>query len=107
MHPDTRPLAASSLRSMTAPPHRRKISFEQLEPRQLLDGFGFSPGTTLSLPSTPDGSQSAAPLGLDDIGNTFVAGNFAGSFDFDPGPAEATLTSAGSGDAYVAKYGPS
>ncbi|MFO0881206.1 MAG: SdrD B-like domain-containing protein [Gemmataceae bacterium] len=43
-------------------------------------------------------------LAVDASGNTYVAGCFEGTVDFDPGPAQYNLTSAGYRDAYVAKY---
>jgi hypothetical protein len=44
-------------------------------------------------------------LAMDPAGNLILTGTFSGAADFDSGPAEATLRSAGAGDAFVAKYG--
>jgi gliding motility-associated-like protein len=50
----------------------------------------------------PDQGNTVA---RDAAGNVYVAGKFGGStVDFDPSPATATLTNAGSTDGYVAKY---
>jgi len=50
----------------------------------------------------PDGTYGCA---LDGAGNLFVAGNFSGTIDLDPGPALSMLTSADSA-LFVAKYAP-
>lgn len=39
-------------------------------------------------------------------GNVYVCGRFQGTLDFDPGPGEVNLTSHGSDDAYICKFGP-
>ena len=43
-------------------------------------------------------------IAVDGGGNVFIAGNFNGTVDFDPGPGVKNLTSAGSFDAFLAKY---
>lgn len=43
-------------------------------------------------------------IAVDGAGNVFIAGNFNGTVDFDPGPGAKNLTSAGGFDAFLAKY---
>lgn len=43
-------------------------------------------------------------IAVDAAGNVFIGGNFNGTVDFDPGPGAKNLTSAGSFDAFLAKY---
>jgi len=50
-------------------------------------------------------SDSAGDLALDSDQNVYVAGYFLETADFDPGPNTASLTSTGSTDAYLWKYG--
>lgn len=45
-------------------------------------------------------------VGVDEIGNVYTVGNFEGTVDFDPGPANVTVTSAGKSDVFVAKFDP-
>lgn len=52
--------------------------------------------------SSPDGAYGCA---LDGAGNLFVAGNFSGTIDLDPGPALSMHTSGDMG-LFVAKYSP-
>lgn len=51
------------------------------------------------------GPDGVTPLAVttDGIGNVYVAGNFRGTADFDPGPTSFLLTSAGRNDAFVVK----
>lgn len=46
---------------------------------------------------------SADGIALDSVGNIYMAGAFAGTADFDPGPVIANLTSNGSLDVYLVK----
>jgi hypothetical protein len=48
--------------------------------------------------------DQSASLRIDSSGNSYVTGLFAGAVDFDPGAGTTTLTSAGSIDAFIAKY---
>lgn len=41
---------------------------------------------------------------LDEDRNVYLTGTFSGTTDFDPGPATSTITSAGFGDVFFAKY---
>jgi hypothetical protein len=45
-------------------------------------------------------------VALDPTGNAYVTGFFSDTVDFDPGPGDATLTSAGENDAFLCKYAP-
>lgn len=53
------------------------------------------------------GNDNGFALALDADGNLLVGGNFNGTTDFDPGSGTTNLTSAGSIDAFLAKYNPS
>ncbi len=46
-------------------------------------------------------------VAADSAGNTYLAGSFTGTVDFDDGPGTRLLTSTGSLDGFVAKYDPS
>lgn len=52
----------------------------------------------------PDGCHD---IRADNSGNVFITGYFAGMVDFDPGPGTATMTDAGGGDLFFAKFDPS
>ncbi|MFI5204684.1 MAG: SBBP repeat-containing protein, partial [Flavobacteriales bacterium] len=52
----------------------------------------------------PGGSDIAQSIAVDGSGNVYVAGNFGGTADFDPGAGTANFTSAGSFDIFFAKY---
>ncbi|HBS87986.1 MAG: hypothetical protein A2W91_10290 [Bacteroidetes bacterium GWF2_38_335] len=61
--------------------------------------LGGYPNTTVN--------QTNSKVVSDNAGNMILAGSFAGTVDFDPGPGNAYLTSAGQNDIYLAKYDPS
>lgn len=49
-------------------------------------------------------ADGATGLAVDMLGRSYVTGHFVGIVDFDPGSEDASLTSTGARDAYVAKY---
>jgi hypothetical protein len=49
------------------------------------------------------GERFANTVALDDRGNTYLAGSFAGTVDFDPGTAREERSSNGSNDAFISK----
>ncbi len=86
-------------------PRFRRLWLDVLEPRTLLAGdfvFVNAIGST----------QIDAPhaLAVDPAGNSYIAGEFRGSVDFDPGPGSFLLTTTptpnDNADAFVAKYSP-
>jgi hypothetical protein len=56
-----------------------------------------------SFGATGTGVGLFVPLAVDDAGNTYIAGNFSGTVDFDPGEGEANLTAAGEKDMFIQK----
>jgi uncharacterized repeat protein (TIGR01451 family) len=48
-------------------------------------------------------STSAVSISVDNLGNVYSAGSFAGTVDFDPSPAISNLTALGSSDIYIQK----
>src|SRR5688500_8844248 len=74
---------------------------ESLEKRRLLTAdysFAFKLGGSAS------SSEVANAVTTDAAGNVFVAGQFSGTVDFDPGAGATNLTALGPTDAFVAKY---
>ena len=67
---------------------RRAPRLEQLETRTLLSGWTIAIGN-----DTNSTIQPRFRNAVDTAGNTYVAGDFAGSFDFDPSAANKVLTS--------------
>ena len=61
-------------------------------------GFAFGAGSS--------GNDLGHAIATDSAGNVYVAGSFSGTVDFDPASGVANLTSAGSDDAFAAKYTP-
>ncbi|MEJ7739818.1 MAG: SBBP repeat-containing protein [Chitinophagaceae bacterium] len=49
-------------------------------------------------------SDAGRSVVVDALGNTYIAGYFYGTVDFDPGTGAANLTSAGANDIFLAKY---
>jgi len=84
----------------------RRLSLESLERREV-----FSTDLLFALAIGNDtGSSSAMDVASDSAGNSYMAGNFSGTVDFDPASTRTgdtdILTSRGVADAYVAKYAP-
>lgn len=50
------------------------------------------------------GAEDVTALASDAQGNAYLAGNFIGTVDFDPGTGVTTLSSLGGSDGFVAKY---
>ncbi len=50
------------------------------------------------------GERFADAVALDDRGNTYLAGSFAGTVDFDPRTAREERSSTGSNDAFISKF---
>lgn len=50
------------------------------------------------------GNDAGQRILLDDTGNVYIAGEFKGTVDFNPGPGVQNLTAVSNSDAYVAKY---
>jgi hypothetical protein len=78
-----------------------RLRLEPLEDRAVPD-FGF--GWAFNIGST--GYEDGAGIATDDQGNVYVSGQFSGTVDFDPSAGRVNLTSAGSSDAFAAKYSP-
>ena len=72
---------------------------EQLEVRALMTSWVGQIGG-----AGYDATQSRTSM--DTAGNSYLGGSFTGVADFDLGAGTASLTSAGSEDAYIAKYAP-
>lgn len=64
--------------------------------------FIYAKGLNNTLPE--GGNVLSRGIQVDNLGNTYVAGYFTATADFDPGAGTANLTSAGSNDIFVAKY---
>ena len=84
----------------------RKMSLESLERREV-----FSTDLLSALAIGNDtGSSLARDVASDSAGNSYMAGSFSGTVDFDPASNRTgdtdILTSRGVSDAYVAKYAP-
>lgn len=66
----------------------------------------FTSSGAFSFAKSIGGTQTDCGNGIstDNSGNLYLTGSFWATVDFDPGSGTAYLTSAGSGDAFVAKY---
>jgi hypothetical protein len=84
----------------------RRLLAERLEDRTVLSATF---GSALSIGNGLD-SSAAFDVAADSAGNSYVAGTYAGTVDFDLSAVHASdadiLTARGAGDAYVAKYAP-
>jgi hypothetical protein len=100
-----------SARSAFAKPERRparqrrpttfKPALEHLEDRRLLSGFAVGAGSPFD-DSNPQPWRHYGASATDNFGNVYVAGRFQGTANF----SGKLRTSAGHGDAFVAKYTP-
>jgi len=52
------------------------------------------------------GYEGGESVDYDNPGNTYVAGNFSGTVDFDPGAGVTEMTSVGASDVFLCKYNP-
>jgi hypothetical protein len=86
----------------------RRARFESLECRTLFAAdFGSLTIIGAEATKTAINNDLANAVFVDRAGNTYVAGGFAGTVDFNPSPTKAfKLTSAGFTDAFVAKFAP-
>lgn len=87
------------MRLLTSHRNRARLAFEMLERRDTPSlAFGFASAFGSS------GSDFGAAITTDSAGNSYVAGSFVGTVDFDPGPGTANLTSAGGHDIFLCKF---
>lgn len=70
----------------------------------LWGGTAFSQTYVSTLQLGSSGNDEAVAVRVDSDGNYYVTGYFSGTTDFDTGPRTATLTAAGAGDIFLAKY---
>ncbi len=63
--------------------------------------WALNAGGTSALTSESDDARTTK---CDAAGNVYMGGTFYNTTDFDPGPGTQMVTSAGSGDGYIAKY---
>jgi hypothetical protein len=91
--------------SAHSPARFRRLAAERLSDRLVLAGdFEFAHAFGSS------STDIARAVATDSAGNVYVAGEFRGTIDFDPGAAVMNLTAAGGSttpDAVIAKYAPS
>jgi hypothetical protein len=80
--------------------HSSPILVELLEPRTLL-AVAFDRVMTLGFPGE---SENVVAVGTDSADNFYIAGQFRGTVDFDPGPGTKLVTAADDLDVFVAKY---
>ena len=79
----------------------RRLCVEHLENRLLLTAATLDWAVGIGSAEARDESYDVA---TDAAGNSYMAGWFSGSMDFDPGPGTHILTSVGLHDTFVAKY---
>jgi hypothetical protein len=53
---------------------------------------------------TNDSSPYGCFIGMDNAGNIYVTGSFAGTVDFDPGPSVLNMTASGYRDCFITKF---
>jgi VCBS repeat-containing protein len=82
------------------------VSIGQVDVSRDAGMVGAAPAFGFALHPASINADSGQSVATDAAGNLYVTGSFAGSADFDAGPAGGTLTIAGGSDVFVAKYSP-
>lgn len=68
------------------------------------ENLGYTWSKVLNNSSPAGDVIEGRSIKTDAAGNTYVAGNFSATADFDPGSGTSNLTSAGAADMFIAKY---
>ncbi len=95
---ESKRVGVKPLRKARSRSAEQSLQFERLEDRKMLTGDFDS---AVRFGST--GIDAGTAITTDASGNTYVAGLFSGTVDFDPGSGVANLTSPGSVDVFVWK----